>query len=101
MICGRRGGAGEEIAMQICDDCRVLIGKPSSSEPHKSLRRSGVGMWGAVGPSGRREVKLHDRFLCSECGAWMYQCTEHDDETPNRWRTGGRPADWPKGLPTD
>lgn len=89
----------ENLVMQICDDCNVLVGKSSSVEPHSGLRRSGVGVRGGVGPSGLREIKVHDRFLCADCGTWMYQCSEHDDESPSKWRKGNRPIDWPIGLP--
>lgn len=82
--------------MNPCDDCRVLIGAPSCSPPHANLNRSGVGMWGGLGPGGRQEVKAYDQFRCAECGTWMYQCTENDDEAPGYWRKGVRPSDWPE-----
>ena len=85
--------------MQICDECLSLAGKESITSPHDNLRASGVGMFGGVGPAGLREVKLHSQWICEDCGTWMYQCTEHDTDSPGHWRQGSRPSDWPKGLP--
>lgn len=87
--------------MQICDECFALAGKDCTTEPHKSLRASGAGISGAFGLGGVNNVKLHRRWTCSDCGTWMYQCTEHDMDSPNRWRHGKRPSDWPQGLPSN
>lgn len=86
--------------MQICDACRGLVGKSSDEAPHDQLKRSGIGLQVGVDTPDRRQEKLHDRWICAECGTWMYQCTEHEIDTPNKWRSGPRPADWPAGLPT-
>lgn len=85
--------------MQICDGCLGLIGKDSSAEPHAALRSSGATMMVSVSVSPKRQIKTATQWHCTECGTWMYQCTEHEIDTPNKWRSGTRPADWPEGLP--
>lgn len=78
--------------MQICDDCRELDGKPSSSGPHQSLRYVTSLESGAASPLGMNKTKKNDQYKCSECETLMYKCTEHDDESPGHWRAENKAA---------
>jgi len=75
----------------VCPACFALEGKSSDCAPHLGLRASGVGAFGT--PLGTME-KTDERWHCSDCGSWMYRDTPHG-ETPERWRRGERPHDWP------
>lgn len=70
--------------MDICYECLLLNGQPSSTAPHPSLVQQAVVHYGAG--SGRQ--KIGTVWRCVACASTMRQSTRHDKEFPNSWNFG-------------
>lgn len=70
--------------MDICNDCSLLSGQPSSIAPHASLVHRAVVHLGA----GADRQKMGTIWLCVDCGSTMRQSTRHDREFPGVWNFG-------------
>jgi len=57
--------------MERCLACEMLVGMPSTVQPHTNLERLGTGIFGTP----RKPVKHYVQYRCKTCGAWLHQNT--------------------------